>query len=132
MINHKQFKHIYLFRYRILIALVALITMIENEDTSIDHTLNSKKKTSVQISRHISGDLRPPQEYLCSRNPRVYFGQLLSFLTQSRTNLESISSNIQNVTNIYYENKLSTIALFNRIEAEISKSMWTSGLTHLC
>ena len=54
MINHKQFKHIYLFRYRILIALVALITMIENEDASIDHTLNSKKKTSVQILRLIS------------------------------------------------------------------------------
>ena len=53
MINHKQFKHIYLFRYQILIALVALITTIENEDTSIDHTSNSKKKTSVQILRLI-------------------------------------------------------------------------------
>ena len=44
MINHKQFKHIYLFRYRIVIALVALITMIENEDTSIDHTLILQRK----------------------------------------------------------------------------------------
>ena len=44
MINHKKFKHIYLFRYRILIALVALITMIENEDTSIDHTSILQRK----------------------------------------------------------------------------------------
>ena len=29
--------------------------------------------------------------------------------------MESISSNLQNVTNINYKNKLSTIALFNRI-----------------
>ena len=44
MINCTDIKPIYLFRYRILIALVALITMIENEDTSIDHTLILQRK----------------------------------------------------------------------------------------
>ena len=68
----------------------------------------------MQISRHISGDLRPPRESLRSRTLEIYLRQLLDFLTQPSTNLESISHNIQNVTNIYYENKLSTIAYVNR------------------
>ena len=88
--------------------------MIEIENTSIDHT-RILQENKYANSRHISGDLGPPRESLYSRNLEIYLGQLLEFSTQSWTNLKSISRNIQNVTNIYYENKLSTIALFNRI-----------------
>ena len=37
--------------------------------------------------------------------------------------MESISSNLQNVTNINYKNKLSTIALFNRILKLLRESL---------
>ena len=44
MINCTHIKPIYLFRYQILIALVASNTMIEIEDTSIDHTWILQRK----------------------------------------------------------------------------------------
>ena len=44
MINCTHIKPIYLFHYRILVALVALNTMIEIENTSIDHTRILQRK----------------------------------------------------------------------------------------
>ena len=38
MNKHTQFVAFYILRYQIIVALVALNTMIEIENTSIDHT----------------------------------------------------------------------------------------------
>ena len=38
MNKHTQIIAFYILRYQIIVALVALNTMIENENTSIDHT----------------------------------------------------------------------------------------------